>query len=171
MTLRPRVLLVVPIRNAMKYLPATVESFIAAVKHYGNAELVLVDNGSTDGTWERLVAKYSAQARILRFARRSSRPCAIMAQQRPNATFSALLMPTASSHRITSIRQWRSLTRQRWMCPDLAMNCRKNQTGLKRHGRDYCHPRKKGLFSTSHPGTSCFAKRPSKQLAALMRHS
>jgi glycosyltransferase involved in cell wall biosynthesis len=68
MTLRPRVLLVVPIRNAMKYLPATVESFIAAVKHYGNAELVLVDNGSTDGTWERLLAKYSAQARILRLA-------------------------------------------------------------------------------------------------------
>ncbi|MDQ8173189.1 MAG: glycosyltransferase [Gemmatimonadota bacterium] len=42
-----------------------------ATRYYGNAKLVVVDNGSTDGTWEWLQAEIGTDATLLRHANRS----------------------------------------------------------------------------------------------------
>jgi glycosyltransferase involved in cell wall biosynthesis len=45
---------VTPLRDAMKYLPETVPSVLHAARNTGGVELIYVDNGSTDGSYEFL---------------------------------------------------------------------------------------------------------------------
>jgi glycosyltransferase involved in cell wall biosynthesis len=57
---------VVPVRNGLATLPVCVESIIAAMDHGGGQELVLVDNGSTDGSYAYMLEHFAGRARILR---------------------------------------------------------------------------------------------------------
>ena len=51
-----RVSVVTPVRNAMRYLPRTVPTVLEAARNTGGIELIYVDNGSTDGSYEYLAA-------------------------------------------------------------------------------------------------------------------
>ncbi len=62
---RPRVSVVVPVFNKSPFLPATLDSIVAAVRSYGDAELIAVDHGSTDGSRELLASRYPQDVRIL----------------------------------------------------------------------------------------------------------
>jgi glycosyltransferase involved in cell wall biosynthesis len=62
---KPRFSVVVPALNSRKYLPGSIDSILAAVECYGKADLTIVDNGSTDGSWELLSSKYSDRATVL----------------------------------------------------------------------------------------------------------
>jgi len=62
---QPRVSVVVPVFNKAPFLPAALDSIVAAVRAYGDADLIVVDHGSTDGSRELLGSRYGADARIL----------------------------------------------------------------------------------------------------------
>jgi len=62
---KPRFSVVVPALNCHKYLPGSIDSMLGAVERYGNADLTIVDNGSTDGSWEQLQAMYSDRAAVV----------------------------------------------------------------------------------------------------------
>src|SRR5687768_4479228 len=53
----PRITVIVPVYNAMRYLPRTMSSLQAAIENHAAAQLLYVDNGSTDGSAEWLEAK------------------------------------------------------------------------------------------------------------------
>lgn len=61
---RPRFSVVVPVFNGIEHLRTCLESVTAAIGRYQNAELIVVDNGSTDGSYELLLANYAATAQI-----------------------------------------------------------------------------------------------------------
>jgi glycosyltransferase involved in cell wall biosynthesis len=61
----PRISVVVPVFNSIKYLGDSLPSITIAMSNYGNAELILVDNGSSDGSYEFMQAEYGKRARIL----------------------------------------------------------------------------------------------------------
>jgi glycosyltransferase involved in cell wall biosynthesis len=61
---KPLISIIIPTFNSMRYLEACLASVLAAIEDYGNAELILIDNGSTDGTYEYLVCNYGQSARI-----------------------------------------------------------------------------------------------------------
>lgn len=46
----------IPVRNAMRYLPQTVPTVLEAARHTGGVDVVYVDNGSTDGSYEYLAS-------------------------------------------------------------------------------------------------------------------
>jgi glycosyltransferase involved in cell wall biosynthesis len=50
--------LIVPVFNSRRHLKAALDSMTAAVEAYGNAELIVLDNGSTDGSYEILESEY-----------------------------------------------------------------------------------------------------------------
>lgn len=50
----PTLSVIVPVYNKLRFLPQTIPSMVTAVRADGAAELILVDNGSTDGSWEFL---------------------------------------------------------------------------------------------------------------------
>lgn len=60
----PRVSAVVPVYNKAPFLPAALDSIVAAVRACGNAELIVVDHGSTDGSRQLLESRYAKDARI-----------------------------------------------------------------------------------------------------------
>jgi glycosyltransferase involved in cell wall biosynthesis len=49
-----RISLVVPVLNAIRFLPKTIPSFMTAARHSQGVEIICVDNGSTDGSFEYL---------------------------------------------------------------------------------------------------------------------
>jgi glycosyltransferase involved in cell wall biosynthesis len=49
---------IVPVFNCKAQLRACFDSLMAAAKKYGNAEVIAVDNGSTDGSYEILTTEY-----------------------------------------------------------------------------------------------------------------
>jgi glycosyltransferase involved in cell wall biosynthesis len=55
---------VIPVLNAIEYLKSCLDSVTAAISRYQNAELIVVDNGSTDGSYEMLLADYATVAKI-----------------------------------------------------------------------------------------------------------
>ena len=63
---KPLVSIIIPTFNSMKYLEKCLDSVQAAMQEYGNAELILVDNGSTDGTYEHLMAAMGNSAKVFR---------------------------------------------------------------------------------------------------------
>jgi len=56
---------IMPVFNGKNYLRACLDSVLAAMASYGNAELLVIDNGSTDGSYEVLLNEYGRFARIL----------------------------------------------------------------------------------------------------------
>jgi glycosyltransferase involved in cell wall biosynthesis len=63
---KPLISIIIPTFNSLKYLEDCLGSVRVAMKKYGNAELFLIDNGSTDGTYERLSTSFGDCAKILR---------------------------------------------------------------------------------------------------------
>jgi glycosyltransferase involved in cell wall biosynthesis len=63
---KPRVLMVMPTFNRRDQVINCVRTAHTATQHYGNAKLVVVDNGSSDGTWEWLQDEMSTKLTLLR---------------------------------------------------------------------------------------------------------
>ncbi len=63
-TSRPTFAYVVPMRDAIPFLPVCLPALLSAASRAG-AEVVLVDNGSTDGTRERAAQACSAAVRVI----------------------------------------------------------------------------------------------------------
>lgn len=57
---------VVPAYNVIRFIDATLRSIEAALQEVGGGELVVVDNGSTDGTQELLAKQWAGKARLAR---------------------------------------------------------------------------------------------------------
>src|SRR5581483_1984994 len=57
---------IVPVYNSMNHLQTCLDSIMKAIEQYGNAKLIIVDHGSTDGSYELLVGEYSGSAEIFR---------------------------------------------------------------------------------------------------------
>jgi len=57
--------IIMPVFNAKTSLRACLDSVLSAMASYGNAELIVIDNGSTDGSYEMLLNEYGKVARIL----------------------------------------------------------------------------------------------------------
>jgi GT2 family glycosyltransferase len=57
---------IVPVLNALATLPACLDSVLAAMKRAGVRDLVVVDNGSRDGSYELVRTRYAEHARLLR---------------------------------------------------------------------------------------------------------
>ena len=55
---------VVPVLNSKNHLRPCLNSILAAMEQYGNAELIVLDNGSDDGSYEILLNEYGARARV-----------------------------------------------------------------------------------------------------------
>lgn len=61
-----KISIIVPVLNSKPYLSRCLNSVIAAMDNYGPAELIVIDNGSTDGSYELLRSDYGRLARIER---------------------------------------------------------------------------------------------------------
>jgi glycosyltransferase involved in cell wall biosynthesis len=57
--------IIIPIYNAMRYLERCLHSVITAAEAHGGTEIILVDNGSRDGSYEFLQTNYGRVARVL----------------------------------------------------------------------------------------------------------
>src|SRR5208282_3382753 len=55
---------VVPVLNSKAHLRSALDSILFAIEQYGNAELIVLDNGSDDGSYEILLNEYCGRARI-----------------------------------------------------------------------------------------------------------
>lgn len=55
---------VVPVLNSKDHLRGCLDSIRAAMERYGNAELIVLDNGSDDGSYEILRNEYAGWARV-----------------------------------------------------------------------------------------------------------
>jgi GT2 family glycosyltransferase len=55
---------VVPVFNSKDHLRPCLDSILVAMKRHGNAELIVLDNGSKDGSYEILLNEYGGQARV-----------------------------------------------------------------------------------------------------------
>ena len=62
----PRFTVVVPAFNAKDTIRRCLNSVQAAIEAWGEAQLIIVDNGSTDGTYDLLLEQYASRAQILR---------------------------------------------------------------------------------------------------------
>lgn len=62
-----RVSFIVPVFNAIGFLPVATDSIRAAAECYGNADITLVDNGSTDGSWEWMSRELAEVATLVRY--------------------------------------------------------------------------------------------------------
>jgi glycosyltransferase involved in cell wall biosynthesis len=71
----PRISVVIPTFNRLDQVQRCLAHVEAATTRFGNAEIIVVDNGSTDGTWEWVTQEFGGRARNL---------------QRPGVTISAL---------------------------------------------------------------------------------
>lgn len=63
---RPRISIVIPAYNAAATIGACLRSVTAAMESWGPADLVVVDNGSTDGTYDRAIDLCGSMGRVLR---------------------------------------------------------------------------------------------------------
>jgi GT2 family glycosyltransferase len=64
MSATPKFSVVVPVLNSRAYLRESLGSIRRAIALHGDVELVVMDNGSTDGSYEMLLADYASFARI-----------------------------------------------------------------------------------------------------------
>ncbi len=64
-----RIAVVVPVLNAMRFLPRTTPSLLEAAKFTGGVQLIYVDNGSTDGSYEYLTSIATKGIGVLRLER------------------------------------------------------------------------------------------------------
>ncbi|MDQ6770300.1 MAG: glycosyltransferase [Gemmatimonadota bacterium] len=64
-----RIAVVVPVLNAMRFLPRTIPSLLEAARFTGGVQLIYVDNGSTDGSYEYLTSIATKGIGVLRLER------------------------------------------------------------------------------------------------------
>src|SRR5689334_7377533 len=64
----PRIDVVIPVYNKLAFLSQAVGSVVEAVDAHGAACLWLVDNGSSDGSYEVLVERFANRANVLRLS-------------------------------------------------------------------------------------------------------
>jgi len=57
---------IIPVYNSIRYLKTCLDAVCAAIRRHGSAELVVLDNGSTDGSYELLASSYASQGTIRR---------------------------------------------------------------------------------------------------------
>src|SRR5438034_161492 len=62
----PTIDVVIPVYNKFRFLRDAVGSVVAAAETHGSAQVWLVDNGSTDGSYELLTNQYGGRARVIR---------------------------------------------------------------------------------------------------------
>ena len=55
---------IVPVLNSMDHLRVFMDSILVAMDQYADAELIVFDNGSDDGSYELLLKEYSDRARV-----------------------------------------------------------------------------------------------------------
>jgi glycosyltransferase involved in cell wall biosynthesis len=55
---------VIPVLNSKDHLRGCLDSILMAIDTYGNAELIVLDNGSEDGSYEILLNEYSGRVRV-----------------------------------------------------------------------------------------------------------
>lgn len=60
-----KVSVIIPVFNSKATLKVCLDSVLAAAGHLGDAELIVVDHGSTDGSYELLCGSYGHVARII----------------------------------------------------------------------------------------------------------
>jgi glycosyltransferase involved in cell wall biosynthesis len=80
---------VVPVRNAMRYLPRTLPSVVAAARRKGGVEIIYVDNGSDDGTPDYLARAEGCQ--VLRLEKASIAKSRNVGAQRAKGEYIAFL--------------------------------------------------------------------------------
>ena len=61
----PAISVIMPVRNAMKYLPRSIAGLIRAMEQRQDTELIVIDNGSTDGTREWLARQAVPRLQLL----------------------------------------------------------------------------------------------------------
>jgi len=61
----PRISIIIPVFNSMRYLGRSLPSVVEAMEDFRDTELILVDNGSTDGSYEVLQSEYGGRANVL----------------------------------------------------------------------------------------------------------
>lgn len=61
---RPFASVVIPVYNALQWIRACLDSVLAGLEEYGAGEVIVVDNGSTDGTYEEIAQRYGRQVRL-----------------------------------------------------------------------------------------------------------
>lgn len=55
---------IMPVLNAREHLRASLDSILQAMQRYGHAELIVLDNGSSDGSYEILQNEYGGRVRV-----------------------------------------------------------------------------------------------------------
>lgn len=60
----PRVSIIVPLYNKARFVEACLSSLLDAAEAYGNAEVIVVDNGSTDGSREIVESGFGGRLRL-----------------------------------------------------------------------------------------------------------
>ncbi len=55
---------IVPVLNSKQHIRGCLNSILEAIKNYGNAELIVLDNGSEDGSYEILLNEYHGRATV-----------------------------------------------------------------------------------------------------------
>ncbi len=63
---KSRVSVIMPVFNGLAYLKPCLESVLRAADHYGEVEVILVDNGSTDGSYEWIQQANGSKLRTFR---------------------------------------------------------------------------------------------------------
>lgn len=66
---KPVVTVIVPVYNSRGVLESCLNSILGAMASFGKAELILIDNGSTDGSYEFLRDRHAGDARLLQQTR------------------------------------------------------------------------------------------------------
>jgi len=62
----PEFSVVIPVYNSIRHLKACMDAVSAAMRRHGGVEVIALDNGSTDGSYELLISGYGSEATIRR---------------------------------------------------------------------------------------------------------
>jgi hypothetical protein len=65
------VTVVIPVYNKRALLAESLDSIVAAAEHHRTVEVIAVDNGSTDGSYELLLERYAGRVAVHRFLGRT----------------------------------------------------------------------------------------------------
>ncbi|MBI1776638.1 MAG: glycosyltransferase [Proteobacteria bacterium] len=72
--MEPTVSVIVPVHNQVRFLPEAIDSILA--QRFSDFELIIVDDGSTDGSWEAAAAVRDGRLRVERLSRRQGQAAA-----------------------------------------------------------------------------------------------
>lgn len=75
--IRGKFSIIVPVFNGKNHLRACLDSILAATASYGNAELLVIDNGSTDGSYETYSMSTGDSLESYKYKKSPLPPCEI----------------------------------------------------------------------------------------------